>query len=808
MPAAIVGIRRRRAGAFVAAALAAVILGALVLSPAPTASGADSASQVTVCDHSHLSAAIDAAAGGTVTFACSGTISVSPPITVAGGQQVSLDSTGQAIVLRGSSDRIFDVDGGSLVLTGSPGGNLVVRGGSRTGSPASGGAIFIAPGSTAELSHVTVRDSLVAAGPGGGAYGGAIHNDGSLTVDHSLFVHNGAVAGAGGDASGGAIFNGGSLELGADVSFSRNYASAGRGGAGGDGHDGRNGGRNSSGDSGGTGLEGGRGGSAFGGAIFSAGTLTASSRPAFSENSASGGAGGAGGPGGDGGDGGVCEYDSSAAEGHDGGDGGPGGAGGDGKGGAVYTTGGPIDATFGGNAVTEGGGGAGGPGGEGGTEGTIDYESDGGGSGCAPPTSGSDGDDGSSGQPGAAQEPDMYANCSPSCADTTAPVTKSTLSPASPTGLNGWYTAPIHVTLSATDSGSGVAETRCVIEPAVPPSTFDDLPASCAFTGAGRDVARGHPTLYFASEDNSGNREPVRSVAIKIDRTPPAVTLTPTGTLGSNGWFVSSVNVATSGTDLGSGVASCTPSQALTNETAGTLVNGSCADNAGLFGTATPLTIAIDKTAPTAAIDISPASPDGFEGWYKRPPRLLVAGTDGISGIAETRCALDPATAPASYSQLPAGCPYLTSATLNAGGRHTLYAASMDRAGRVSAVEQVSWKLDNVAPTIACTVTPKPLVPADHRLVDVAAGVVARDDRSGIKGFSLVGVSSNQPDSGLGPDDRPNDIQGFAPGSADRAGRLRAEAYAGTRYYTLKYQAQDRVGNKSACNPKVNVPLG
>jgi hypothetical protein len=220
VPAVIVGMRRWRRA--VLAALAAVVFGVLALSPAPLASGADSGSQVTVCDYSHLTAAIEEAAGGTVTFACSGTITVSPPITVANGQRVSLDSTGQAVVLNGSSDRIFDVEGGSLVLAGAPGGNLVLRGGTRTGSPTLGGAIFIASGSTAELSYVSVEDSVVvgdAGQPGGGgASGGAIYNDRSLAVSHSLFVRNGAVAadGAGGDASGGAIFNDGSLELGAD----------------------------------------------------------------------------------------------------------------------------------------------------------------------------------------------------------------------------------------------------------------------------------------------------------------------------------------------------------------------------------------------------------------------------------------------------------------------------------------------------------------------------------------------------------------------------------------------------------------
>jgi hypothetical protein len=169
---------------------------------------------------------------------------------------------------------------------------------------------------------------------------------------------------------------------------------------------------------------------------------------------------------------------------------------------------------------------------------------------------------------------------------------------------------------------------------------------------------------------------------------------------------------------------------------------------------------------------------------------------------------LDPANAPASFADMPPGCPYLTSTQLSTDGSHTLYAASKDRAGRLSAVKQVSWKFDHTPPTMGCAVTPKPLTPTDHRMVNIAANVGVTDALSGVKDFWLVSVSSNQPDSGLGPDDLPNDIQGFTFGTVDLAGQLRAEAYAGTRSYTLKYQAQDHAGNTAYCTPKDNVPLG
>ena len=67
-------------------------------------------------------------------------------------------------------------------------------------------------------------------------------------------------------------------------------------------------------------------------------------------------------------------------------------------------------------------------------------------------------------------------------ADSTAPTTTISLSPALPNGDNGWYTVPVGVAVSADDdSGSGISETRCVLDPPTPPSLFGDLPAGCDY---------------------------------------------------------------------------------------------------------------------------------------------------------------------------------------------------------------------------------------------------------------------------------------------------------------------------------------
>ncbi len=114
--------------------------------------------------------------------------------------------------------------------------------------------------------------------------------------------------------------------------------------------------------------------------------------------------------------------------------------------------------------------------------------------------------------------------------DGSAPVTTIALNPATPTGQNDWYNTAVHVTVTASDgsdpNASGVAETRCVLNPATAPLSFDDLPTGCAFSGAGDEITSdGNHTLYAASRDQQGNRETLRSQAINIDRTPPVVTV-------------------------------------------------------------------------------------------------------------------------------------------------------------------------------------------------------------------------------------------------------------------------------------------
>lgn len=121
--------------------------------------------------------------------------------------------------------------------------------------------------------------------------------------------------------------------------------------------------------------------------------------------------------------------------------------------------------------------------------------------------------------------------------DPTPPRTTIALSPSSPDGNNGWYTGAVGVTIGATDiGGSSVAATRCVLDPATVPASFDDLPgAACSLSSVASD---GTHVIYAASIDGAGNKESIQQASLQIDATPPTVTCTtpaPMFAIGSTG---------------------------------------------------------------------------------------------------------------------------------------------------------------------------------------------------------------------------------------------------------------------------------
>src|SRR5207245_4266153 len=213
--------------------------------------------------------------------------------------------------------------------------------------------------------------------------------------------------------------------------------------------------------------------------------------------------------------------------------------------------------------------------------------------------------------------------------DTRPPSTTAT--PSGTGGSNGWYVSNVTVSLSATDSGSGVVG----ISYRVDNGSWQMY--ACPF-----NPSEGRHFVQYHATDAAGNLEAVRSATVLIDTTPPASSSALSGTHGNNGWYISDVTATLSATDATSGVA------AISYRTDGgawqlylgpfTLSDGVhvleyyATDVAGLNEPAHSATVSIDTQAPTSAIALSGTS--GANGWYVSNVTVSLSATDATSGVA------------------------------------------------------------------------------------------------------------------------------------------------------------------------------
>jgi len=140
------------------------------------------------------------------------------------------------------------------------------------------------------------------------------------------------------------------------------------------------------------------------------------------------------------------------------------------------------------------------------------------------------------------------------------------------------------------------------------------------------------------------------------------------------------------------------------------------------------------------------------------------------------------------------------------GSTYAFYSMAMDYTGNVEDIPQVP-------DTSTAVVANQPLIanslwPPNHKMVTITANVQASDTCDPNPTVTLVSITSNEPDNGLGDGDTANDIQGAGFGTDDRTFALRAER-SGTgarRIYTVTYQARNSVGNTSNATAQVVVP--
>ena len=173
--------------------------------------------------------------------------------------------------------------------------------------------------------------------------------------------------------------------------------------------------------------------------------------------------------------------------------------------------------------------------------------------------------------------------------DTTAPEVTATVDPAEPSGVDGWWTTPPTVTITAVDAGSGVARTEYRVGGDWQPYT-----APFPVTGDGTH------TVHYRATDVRGNTSEAGSATVKVDATAPAVKVTGLHDGVSYGHSEDEV-VSWQGEDAASGLKSVTASLDGRPVTSGTSV----AMHPLALGAHTLEVTATDKAGNTRDVTVS-----------------------------------------------------------------------------------------------------------------------------------------------------------------------------------------------------------
>lgn len=199
-----------------------------------------------------------------------------------------------------------------------------------------------------------------------------------------------------------------------------------------------------------------------------------------------------------------------------------------------------------------------------------------------------------------------------------------------------------------------------------------------------------------------------------------AVTITNIGTETSR-------NGATDGGGFYGGV-DLTPGQYLVRAVLGQDVVYSCVANVSA-GAVTTADLAVENTAPSTSATLSPAAPNGANGWYVSDVQLNLAASDSCTGVERTEYSID-----GGQSWVP----YSGTVTLDQEGIFTVLYRSIDRAGNIETAGSLEVKIDKTAPTAELSASPDEIWPPNGQLFDVTLNGTGADAVSGLSQISYT----------------------------------------------------------------------
>ena len=161
------------------------------------------------------------------------------------------------------------------------------------------------------------------------------------------------------------------------------------------------------------------------------------------------------------------------------------------------------------------------------------------------------------------------------------------------------------------------------------------LPSNATITGCqDKTYSADTPgTSEFCSARDGGVTSTVQ-LKIQVDQTPPVTTGgTPSRGADRSGWYAGPVGITFAGSDLTSGIESCTSTTYRGPDSGSVALSGTCRDNAGNVSLPFPYGLKYDETDPSVTHAL-PERAANAAGWFNRAIGFDVQGTDATSGIA------------------------------------------------------------------------------------------------------------------------------------------------------------------------------
>ena len=136
-----------------------------------------------------------------------------------------------------------------------------------------------------------------------------------------------------------------------------------------------------------------------------------------------------------------------------------------------------------------------------------------------------------------------------------------------------------------------------------------------------------------------------------------------------------------------------------------------------------------DILAPQTTAAVTPATPNGQNGWYKTAPTVTLSASDNCSGVSTTEYSTDGG---ATWQ------PYNGAFVFSTEGTTTILYRSTDRATNAETAQSITLKIDTTAPSLTLSATPSVIWPITGEMVDVRIDGSGSDSVSGLASVSYV----------------------------------------------------------------------